>query len=132
MSAMEMYLKNDMKAKFRFLHDVEASIGFTSTLLTQEFVGTTTIVPQMKMRDCVKLIENATLNELREFQQGGANATYEHMAMIKLHDSIATALELCIAKLESGIRTIRFQSEASKFDNDFSRSEDEEYENLWN
>lgn len=106
MSAMEMYLKNDMKAKFRFLHDVEASIGFTSTLLTQEFVGTTTLVPQVKVRDFVKVIENPTLQELREFQQGGANATYEHMAMIKLHYSIATALEQCIAKLESRVQRV--------------------------
>lgn len=97
-----------MKAKFRFLHDVEASIGFTSTLLTQEFVGTTAIVPQMKIRDFVKVIENPTLQELREFQQGGAIATYEHMAMIKLHHNVATALEQCIAKLEIRVRRVRF------------------------
>lgn len=35
LAALEMYLKNDMKAKFVFLKDVEASIGFTSTMLTQ-------------------------------------------------------------------------------------------------
>ena len=36
-----------MKAKFVFLDDLEAAVGFTSQLFTQEFVGSTTIVPQV-------------------------------------------------------------------------------------
>lgn len=46
-----MYLKNDMKAKFKFLHDLEAAVGFTSSMLVQEFVGSTTIVPQVSFVD---------------------------------------------------------------------------------
>ena len=55
LAALEMYLKNDMKAKFVFLNDLEAAVGFTSTLMTQEFVGTTTIVPQVRFRDYFKV-----------------------------------------------------------------------------
>ena len=51
LAALELYLKNDMKAKFVFLRDLEAAIGFTSTMMTQEYVGSTTIVPQVKLID---------------------------------------------------------------------------------
>lgn len=51
LSALELYLKSDMKAKFQFLHDIEAAIGFTSTLMTQEYEGSTTIVPQVSIID---------------------------------------------------------------------------------
>lgn len=40
-----------MKAKFVFLDDLEAAVGFTSQLFTQGFVGTTTIVPQVSFWD---------------------------------------------------------------------------------
>jgi hypothetical protein len=55
LAALEMYLKNDMKAKNVFLNDLEAAVGFTSTLLTQEFVGSTTIVPQVCLEDYFKV-----------------------------------------------------------------------------
>jgi predicted acylesterase/phospholipase RssA len=51
LAALEVYLKNDMKSKFIFLRDVEAAIGFTSTMMTQEFHGSTTIVPQVRFQD---------------------------------------------------------------------------------
>lgn len=51
LAALEMYLKNDMKAKFVFLNDLEASVGFTAQLFTQGFVGSTTIVPQASFWD---------------------------------------------------------------------------------
>jgi len=55
LSALELYLKSDMKAKFHFLHDIEAAIGFTSTMMTQQFVGSTTIVPQVSFIDYFKV-----------------------------------------------------------------------------
>lgn len=36
LSALELYLKNDMKAKCVFLNDLEAAVGFTSTMMTQQ------------------------------------------------------------------------------------------------
>ena len=44
-------MQNDMKAKCVFLNDLEAAVGFTSTMMTQEFVGSTTIVPQVAFKD---------------------------------------------------------------------------------
>lgn len=102
LAAMEMYLKNDMKAKFVFLHDVEAAVGFTSTMMIQEFVGTTTIVPQVSFSDYLKLFRDPTLNELYNYFQGGSVAAYEHVAMIKLHYSIADELDDCVQKLGTG------------------------------
>jgi predicted acylesterase/phospholipase RssA len=51
LAALEMYLKTDMKAKMMFLNDLEAAVGFTSTMWTQEFVGSTTIVPEVQLQD---------------------------------------------------------------------------------
>jgi len=35
LSALELYLKTDMKAKFQILAEIEAAVGFTGTLMTQ-------------------------------------------------------------------------------------------------
>lgn len=50
-----MYLKNDMKAKFVFLNDLEAAVGFTSTMMTQEYGGSTTVVPEVSFFDYFKV-----------------------------------------------------------------------------
>jgi len=51
LSALEMNLKNDMRSKFHFLNDLEVAVGFTSTMMTQVYSGSTTIVPQVCLRD---------------------------------------------------------------------------------
>jgi hypothetical protein len=53
--ALEKYLKFDMKSKMKFLRDMEAGDGFTSTMMTQEFEGSTTMVPQVRLSDFFKL-----------------------------------------------------------------------------
>jgi hypothetical protein len=128
-----MYLKNDMKAKFVFLNDLEAAVGFTSTLMTQEYEGSTTIVPEVSFFDyfkvesiflrtpshhqimspltrlhhfsSAKLFSNPTLRDLEIYLQRGSAAVYPHCAMIKLHYSIADALDECLSKLENRITT---------------------------
>jgi predicted acylesterase/phospholipase RssA len=55
LAALEMYLKNDMKAKFRFLNEMEVAVGFTGTMMAQEHVGSTTIVPQVELWDFFKV-----------------------------------------------------------------------------
>jgi len=100
LSALEMYLKSDMKAKFHFLNDIEAAVGFTSTMMTQQYVGSTTIVPQVSIIDYVKLFSDPTLDDLLRYQSVGAIATYQHCAMIRLHYCVADALEECLKSLE--------------------------------
>ena len=51
LSALEMYLKNDMRSKMHFLNDLEVAVGFTSTMMTQTYSGTTTIVPHVCLKD---------------------------------------------------------------------------------
>ena len=51
LSALELYLKTDIRAKFKFLDEVEAAVGFTSTMTTQTYGGSTTIVPQVSLLD---------------------------------------------------------------------------------
>ena len=56
LSALEMYLKNDMRSKMNLLNDLEVAIGFTSTMMTQQtYSGTTTIVPQVCLLDYFKV-----------------------------------------------------------------------------
>jgi len=100
LAALELYLKNDMKAKFVFLKDLEAAVGFTSTMMTQEFVGSTTIVPQVRLSDYIRLFSDPDTNDLDRYFQGGSVAAYRHAAMIRLHYSIADALDECLEKLE--------------------------------
>lgn len=102
LSAMELYLKNDMKSKFVFLRDLDAAVGFTGTLMTQSYEGTTTIVPQVKFMDYFVLFSNPSLAFLRRCFQGGAVAAYQKIAMMKAHYSIAHALDECLAILEEG------------------------------
>lgn len=124
LASLERYLKSSMQAKFRFLHDMEAavgkplfdyqvcilgqssllflhSIGFTSTMMVQEFVGSTTIVPQVLLRDFFKLFSDPSLDDLFRYFQAGSVAAYEHIAMIKLHYSLVDVLDECIQKLET-------------------------------
>ncbi|KAL7580584.1 hypothetical protein ACA910_003705 [Epithemia clementina (nom. ined.)] len=104
LAALEMYLKTDMKSKFVFLKDLDAAVGFTSTMMTQDFVGSTTIVPQVSFRDYFKLFSDPTVQDLKRYFQAGEVAAYEHAELIKLHFSISDALEDCIAKLEGSSR----------------------------
>eukprot|EP00934_Nitzschia_sp_Nitz4_P009254 Nitzschia sp. Nitz4//scaffold260_size33533//22311//24935//NITZ4_007880-RA/size33533-processed-gene-0.8-mRNA-1//-1//CDS//3329544686//9244//frame0 len=99
LAALEMYLKNDMKSKFRFLHDMEAAVGFTSTLMTQEFAGSITIVPKVRFWDFLTLMTDPTVDQIRHSFQVGAVASYQHAAMIRLHYRIADAIDECLAKL---------------------------------
>jgi hypothetical protein len=49
-----------------------------------------------------QLLVDPPKKDLYRYFQGGAVASYEHTAMIKLHYSIADALEECLAKLDAG------------------------------
>ena len=84
LSALELYLKIDMKAKFQFLADLEAAIGFTSTLMTQnnwgndKNEGLTTMVPQVAFQDYFKVIDSDSCSHKRtsfDFVSDTANTT---------------------------------------------------------
>ena len=52
LSALEIYLKNDMRSKFHFLNNVDVAVDFTATMMTQaSYSGTTTIVPDTCLKD---------------------------------------------------------------------------------
>jgi len=57
LSGIELYLKMDMRNKLGFLKEVGAVDGFTSNLMTQNFSGTATIVPQVSLLDFLKVCE---------------------------------------------------------------------------
>jgi predicted acylesterase/phospholipase RssA len=100
LAALEMYLKNDMKAKMRFLRDVEAGVSFTSSMMVQEFEGSTTIVPQVRFVDYFRLFSDPKLEEIYHYYQNGSVAAYEHLAVIKLHYKLADLMDECIDALE--------------------------------
>jgi len=101
LSALEMYLKNDMRSKFHFLNDLEVALDFTSTMMTQQtYSGSTTIVPQVCLRDYLVLFADQTTDDMIRYFQGGSVATYQHVAMLKLHYKIVHSLDECLASLE--------------------------------
>jgi len=102
LAALEMYLKNDMRAKFVFLRDLDAAVSFTGTMMTQSFVGTTTIVPQVELKDFFNLFRDPTVSRLYHYLRVGSVAAYQHAAMIRCHYRIADALEECIERLGGG------------------------------
>jgi hypothetical protein len=101
LAALEMYLKNDMKAKHVFLRDLDAAVSFTGTMMTQSFEGSTTIVPRVLFRDFFTLFSDPSLDSLYHYNQIGSVAAYQHAAMIRLHYRIADALDECIEKLST-------------------------------
>ena len=80
LSAMEMYLKGSMKSKFTFLRDLDAAVGFTGTMMTQSFEGSTTIVPEVQLRDFFVLFTDPTIDQLIRYKQIGKIAAYQHAA----------------------------------------------------
>lgn len=70
-------------------------------MMVQEFVGSTTIVPQVSFKDFFKLFSDPSLDDLYRYFQAGSVAAYEHIAMIKLHYSLVDVLDACIQKLET-------------------------------
>lgn len=95
-----MYLKNDMRAKFVFLRDLDAAVSFTGTMMTQSFEGSTTIVPQVELRDFFTLFSDPSVKRLYHYLQVGSVAAYQHASMIRCHYRIADALDECIEKLD--------------------------------
>lgn len=75
LSALEMYLKNDMKAKMTFLDQVDAAVGPISTMFSQEFLGSTTIVPSTRPLDYTKLFTDPRDEELDHYFQAGKGTT---------------------------------------------------------
>jgi len=102
LAALEMYLKNDMRAKFVFLRDLDAAVSFTGTMMTQSFVGTTTIVPKVELLDFFNLFRDPTVSRIYHYMKVGSVAAYQHAAMIRCHYRVADALEECIEKLGGG------------------------------
>jgi predicted acylesterase/phospholipase RssA len=118
LGALEMYVKNDMRAKMRFLDDVEAAVGFMSTMFTQSaYGGHTTIVPKIKLPYFFKVFTNPTVEDMEEYFQVGLTCTYPHVQMIKVQYAIARALDDCLVYLdEDGTGTengINIHSEVS-------------------
>jgi len=117
LAALELYLKNDMKAKFIFLNDLEAAVGFTSTMMTQQFHGSTTIVPQVQFQDYFRLFTDPDPKMIEQCMQIGSVAAYQHAAMIRSHYRISDTLEDCICRLGSpdkdGINRVKPSRRAS-------------------
>jgi hypothetical protein len=106
LAALEMYLKNDMRAKFVFLRDLDAAVGFTGTMMTQSFEGSTTIVPDVIVRDFFTLFSDPSVKSMYRYLQVGTVAAYQHAAMIRLHYRTADALDECIEKIELSLANL--------------------------
>ena len=68
-----------------YLFSRKVALGFTSTMMTQTYSGTTTIVPQVCLRDFIQLFGDQTLEDMNRYFQGGSVAAYQHVQMMRLH-----------------------------------------------
>ena len=127
LSALELYLKSDMRAKFQFLKDIDVALGFTSTLMTQQFHGTTTIVPQVSFMDFFRIIKDATHDDMKHYFQGGSVSAYHHIVMIKLHYRISHTLDECLAILENDQNQKLQRGQIDKENKSENRTRDDDF-----
>ncbi|KAJ8613417.1 hypothetical protein CTAYLR_002281, partial [Chrysophaeum taylorii] len=70
-AAAELFLRNDMRAKLEFLREVDATPGWTGRLLTQNFEGSVTITPALRVRDYFELFKNPDVQSMPRFLREG-------------------------------------------------------------
>mmetsp|Transcript_12226 Transcript_12226/g.49244 ORF Transcript_12226/g.49244 Transcript_12226/m.49244 type:complete len:755 (+) Transcript_12226:70-2334(+) len=98
LAALELFLRSDMLAKLQYLRDVDASPGWTGRLLTQNFEGHVTIVPNLHVTDYVYLATNPDKRRLARYLREGRVATYQKLAMIRTRMAVERAIaEGCTA-----------------------------------
>jgi hypothetical protein len=64
----------------------------------------------------MQLFTNPDAKELHRYFQAGAVAAFQHAAMIRLHYSVADALDECLEKLEGGSGQVEGHKRASMGD----------------
>ena len=108
LSALELYLKMDMKSKFQFLEKIECTISWTGSMMTQNNWGVdsssniATCIPRVVFIDFFKIITDPSRSDLQRYFQGGEIAAYEKFALMKIQTSISDCLNECLHALEGG------------------------------
>ena len=77
LAAAELYLRSDMLNKLQWLQNVDVMPGWSGRLLTQNFEGTTTIMPALQFRDYFQVFQNPTKSTMARFLREGRVATYQ-------------------------------------------------------
>jgi len=77
LAAAELYLRSDMLNKLQWLQQVDVMPGWTGRILTQNFEGSATIMPNLQLQDYFQVFQNPTQASMRRFLQEGRVATYQ-------------------------------------------------------
>jgi len=106
LSALELFLKMDVKAKFQFLEKIECTISWTGSMMTQNNWGVdvesnlTTCIPSVSLIDFFKIITDPSRSDLIRYIQGGKVAAWEKCGLMRIQNSIHSCLSECLLKLE--------------------------------
>lgn len=103
LSVLETYLKVDMLAKMHFLQLIEAPVGFTGTIMTQDFDGSVTIVPRVSWVDYLKLMSDPTPGDMARYLQRGQVAAWRKVSLLRLHFKLKTALATSFERIEAAM-----------------------------
>ena len=84
LAAAELYLRSDMLNKLQWLRDIDATPGWTGRILTQNFEGSATIMPNLQLRDYFHVFSNPTKTAVERYLRVGRVATYQKIVRSSL------------------------------------------------
>lgn len=79
-----------------FPHAVTRAFYWTRSLLNQTYTGDITIVPPVAGSDFLKLMKNPVINDVRINVLKSERATWEKLAIIKMHFQTEKMLDLYV------------------------------------
>ncbi len=89
------YLRNHVKR-----NDVALVIDKAHAIVSQRYQGDINIVPPRQPTNVLRILKNATRNEIERFIQMGERSTWPRIEMIKNTTMISRTFETCLARLE--------------------------------
>eukprot|EP00127_Corallochytrium_limacisporum_P004352 Clim_evm35s158 gene=Clim_evmTU35s158 len=96
LSAMELYLKEDMRRNMRVLGALDllpAMFGFSwSLVFLQDFEGNLTMVPPLRIRDYLRIISDPTYEDEAHYLHQGELVAWQKMSLLKNRISIGQQL----------------------------------------
>jgi len=107
LSALELFLKEDMKKSFKVMNELELMPsmfgGDFSFLFLQDFQGTVTLVPNASLRDFCKIISDPSVADLTRFLREGRLTAWRKFSMIRNRLLISHKLNGAIASLSQAL-----------------------------
>lgn len=107
LSALELWLKEDMKKNMRVLNQLDLVpllLGSDfSFLFLQDFQGQVTMVPDASLRDFAKIISDPSHTDLERFMREGRLTAWRKFSMIRNRQLVGNKLSAAIGEIAQAI-----------------------------